>query len=387
MSLKIWNKNFVLLTIANFLMCSTYYSLIAALPVYLAGPLGASKTMVGLVLACFTVASVIIRPFTGFALDSYGRKAVFLLALLIYTLLFGGYIFAVTILIMALLRFAHGLTWGVTTIAASTVAVDIIPTARRGEGIGYFGVSTTLGMAVGPVMGIFFWQRWGYNALFISTLLSSMASLACARLIRFPKLKFRKEKIPFNGRNLFEKRAIIPSLNLMVLMSTYGGLLSFIALYGREIGIANSSGFFLLFALGIGTSRFTSGKVFDRSGPKNILSICIGLLIIGYPVLALIPNVYGYYGAAVILGFGIGVVFPVFQTMVNNLTKPERRGTANSTLYTFLDLGMGLGMVLMGFNAHHFSMRLALLLWAAVCIAGLVIFRLITMPHYERFKL
>lgn len=387
MPLKIWNKNFILLTASNFLMCLTYYSLIAALPVYIADNLGADKSMIGLVLAAYTIASVLIRPFSGFALDKYGRKIVFLISLVLYSIFFGGYFIAVTIVLMTILRFVHGLSWGVTTISASTLAVDIIPINKRGEGMGYFGVSTTLGIAVGPLLGLLFWHRWGYNGLFISTMISSFAALLCAWFIRYPKMRFRKEKIHFSWRNLFEKHAVLPSVNLMIIMSTYGGLLSFIAIYAHEIGIKNSSGFFLLFALGIGISRFTSGKVFDKKGPCRILTICLSLLIIGYPLLAFVQNIFGFYSAALVLGFGIGVVFPIFQTMVNNLAVPERRGAANSTLYTFLDIGMSIGMMLMGFISHHTSISFGLLVWTAVCTAGLIYFIFFTLPHYEKYKL
>lgn len=365
-------------------MSITYYALIAALPIYLSVTLHAGKNVVGVVLASYTIASVIIRPFSGFGLDRYGRKTVFLIALLIYTFITCGYIVTNTIAWIIVLRLIHGLSWGVSTISSSTVAVDNIPSETRGEGIGYYSLSTTIGMAVGPMAGLFFWQHWGYGALFISAFLISLAALLCASMIHFEPLPFPRERIHFSWRNLLDKPSILPSLSLLIIMSTYGGLLSFIALYGKELGIKNSSGFFLLFAIGIGLSRFFSGKLIDRKGPQGILSFCIVLLMIGYPFLALVQNEVGFYTSALILGIGIGVVFPVFQTMVNNQAPSERRGAANSTLYTFLDIGMGLGMLLMGSISHHSSIQTALLIWSAICFIGLIHFNLQTMPHYKK---
>ena len=120
MSQKIWNKAFILLILSNLLTCITYYSLISALPVYISEELHANKSIVGIVLASYIVASVLIRPFSGFALDKFGRKTIFLSSLLLYAFIFTGYPFAASVLFLIVLRFAHGFTWGITTIAAST---------------------------------------------------------------------------------------------------------------------------------------------------------------------------------------------------------------------------------------------------------------------------
>ena len=380
---KMWNRDFILLTLSNFFMCITYYALISALPVYLVNELHAGKSQVGVVLAAYTIASVIIRPFSGFALDKFGRRTVFLLALIFYTSLFIGYLVAFSIVALIALRFAQGLTWGVTTISGSTVAVDIIPTAQRGEGIGYFALSTTMGMSVGPIVGAFIIHHGGYSELFISALFISLASLFMAYLIRLPKKLTSKRDIEFSVENLFHRKSILPSINLMVIMTTYGGLLSFIALFGREIGIENTSLFFLIFAIGIATSRLTSGKTFDRKGPLGILTFCLILMIIGFPLLALVRNAAGFYISALIIGFGIGVVFPTFQTIVNNLANNGNRGAANSTLYTALDLGMGLGMMISGLIAQYISISALFLISAVVCLVGLAFFRLKVNGYYQ----
>ena len=145
--------------------------------------------------------------------------------------------------------------------------------------------------------------------MFLAAFLTSAISLACAYNIRH----YRKGiKIPpkLSVNTLFDKSVILPSLNLLIIMSTYGGLLSFIAIYGREIGVQNTSIFFLLLSIGIAISRFTSGKAFDRNGPKSILTLCLCLLAAGFPLLALVQNAAGYYSAALFIGFGLGVVFP-----------------------------------------------------------------------------
>ncbi len=381
---KMWNKDFILLVMSNFLMYITYYAVISTLPIYLVSELHSTKSQVGVVVAVYTIASVLIRPFSGFTLDKYNRRMVFILALACYATFFAGYWVAITVSTMMFLRFAQGLTWGFTTITGSTIAVDIIPAAKRGEGIGYFSLSTTLGMSVGPVIGLFVCHDWGYNTMFISAFFISLASLGCAYAINLPRQLLDQKEISFSWNNLFDKDSILPSINLLIIMSTYGGLLSFIALYGREIGIQNTSYFFLIFSLGIAISRLTVGKAFDRNGPRKIITICLMLLILGYPMLASVKNAAGFYLSAIVIGFGIGVVFPTFLSIVNNLADSEHRGAANSTLYTALDLGMGLGMITSGLIAQHISLSAIFLVNALICIAGLIFFRLHVLNLYEK---
>ena len=308
---------------------------------------------------------------------------IFLLALVLYALLFAGYLAALTIAAIIVLRFAQGLTWGFSTVAGSTIAVDIIPVSKRGEGIGYFSMSTTLGMSVGPVIGLFICHHWGYTAMFIAGVFISLASLACAYAIHLPDKFLVGKQIEFRWNALFDETSVRPSVNLFIIMIPYGGLLSFIALYGRELGIQNSSLFFLIFAVGIAVSRFTSGKAFDKSGPRRIITLCLMLLIFGFPLLASAKSWIVFYFSAIIIGFGNGVVFPTFQSMVNNLADAEHRGAANSTLYTAVDLGMGLGMIMAGLIAQYISISAIFLISSFVCAIGLIVFRLYVLKYYE----
>ena len=386
MASKLWNRNFTLLTLSNFFMCSAYYSLISTLPIYISNELHSPKSIVGLVLASYIVASVLVRPFAGFGLDKYGRKTIFIVSLLLYAFVFNGYLVAWTVAVMVLVRFAHGLTWGLTTTSNSTVAVDIIPAGKRGQGIGYFGISTTLGMALGPVIGSMIFQHGGYSSMFIAGFIISLASMGMAASMRFTDVVPAKS-LEFKLSTLFETTTLLPSLNLLLIMITYGGMLSFVALYGRELGIHNPAGFFLIYATGVIGARFAMGKFFDRHGPRMILLICLSMLIAGFPVLALLQNPLGFYGAAVILGFGNGVVFPTFQAMTNNMVQQNRRGAANSTLFTSVDIGMGAGMILVGSIAQAFSISAAFVVCSGICVVALLFFIFFTIKYYEKNKL
>lgn len=378
---ELWNRNFTLLTLSNFLMCSAYYSLISTLPVFISTVLNSAHGTVGLVMAAYAIAAILIRPFCGFGLDYFGRKTIFITSLLVYGLIFNTYIVALTVWGLLAVRFAHGLTWGLTTTSNSTLAGDIIPAEKRGEGFGYFGVTTTAGMAIGPLLGSFILEHGGYQVMFLTGFGLSVVSMVMAALMRYPGYR-RPENLVFTWKSLLEKKTVIPAMNLLITSLSYGGLLSFIALYGKEIGIENPSGFFLIYALGIITARFSAGKAVDRHGPRRIIIICLSLLVIGFPLLALVKNAYGFYFSAVILGFGHGVVWPTFQAMINNIVLPHRRGAANSTAFIAMDLGMGLGMIIAGAVSQVFSISVAFLFCSGFCAAGLFIFLRITLRHY-----
>jgi len=386
MNERIWNTNFIFLILSNFLMYITYYAILSALPIYLVNDLQASKMQVGLVVGVYTIASVMVRPFSGFALDRFGRRTLFLSALVLYTLFFAGYLIALSITAIILLRFAQGLTWGITTVAGSTIATDIIPASKRGEGIGYFALSTTLGMSVGPVVGLFICHQWGFPAMFVSGCLISLGSLACAYSVHLRKRFVVGKRIPLTWGSLFDRKSILPSANVFITMIAYGGLLSFIALYGREIGIHNSALYFLIFSIGIAASRISIGKVFDKQGPRKILTFCMVLLLIGFPMLAMARGAVLFYLSAIIIGFGNGVIFPTFLSMINNLVDSRHRGAANSTLYTAVDLGMGVGMIMAGLIAQHLSLSAIFWINALVCAAGLLFFRFLVIKNYERHR-
>lgn len=384
---RLWTKDFIFLAIANLLMAIAFYFMLPILPVYLVDKLGATRSEIGLVLSFYTIAALIIRLFSGWAIDTYGRKAIYLTAFFLFSLTFISYPFAYTILLFLLVRFSHGLTWGVLTTSSSTIAVDIIPSARRGEGIGIFGLSMTIGMAIGPMLAIFITGDSRYFLLFISAISITTVGFLLALMVRYPKFTILKSARSLTLKGLIEKSSLPISLTMMLIMFTYGGLLSFISLYGKEIGIENSGPFFLILSLGIGISRILSGRVFDRSGPKAISMIGLLSLLIGFPLLGLLNSSIGFHISAAILGLGFGVIMPTFQTMINNMVQPNRRGAANSTFFTAFDLGIGLGMIGTGVLSQHFGFTLTFLVFSFLILISSLLFLTSSVKHYISYEI
>jgi MFS family permease len=185
-------------------------------------------------------------------------------------------------------------------------------------------------------------------------------------------------------RNLLESSALPVTFNLLIINISYGGLVSFVSLYSIKTGVGNTGLFFIMFAVGITFARIYMGRVFDRHGPKALAIGGIILLAIGHLMLGVLVNKVAFIATACLIGLGSGVVFPTFQAMVNNLATPQRRGAANSTLFSGLDLGIGLGMLLTGYLAHSLGLPHTYLLYGFLNIIALLIFVFIVLPHYQK---
>lgn len=378
---KLWTKDFSLITLANLLMAIAFYFMVPILPIFLKDVFLATEGEIGIVLSFYTIAALLVRPFAGYALDAGGRYSIYVGSLLLFTLIFFGYIWATSILFVLIVRFMHGLTWGSMSSAGSTIAVDLVPYKRRGEGIGIFGLSMAIAMAVGPVIAITITGDDNFNKLFFSAVAFSSLGLLLALLVRVPKMNFSKKK--FSIQSLIEKKSLPVSLNMFFVTIPYGGIISFIALYGREIGIESSGLFFLLLAVGITTSRVLSGRSFDRKGPQKISMLGLVLLILGLPILAFYPTVIGYHLAALILGFGFGIIMANFQAIANHKVEAKKRGAANSTFLTFFDLGIGAGMLLVGYLIQITNYSNAFALCAIIEVCSLLIFIFYTMQRFR----
>lgn len=383
---SIFKGNFVLVFFASLLMFTAFYIMLPTLPVFLTKILQIDEAKTGIILSVYTLAALLIRPFTGFMIDRYGRKYFYILALLLFALFFAGYPLAVTFALMLVIRFMHGLVWGVATTTGSTLIVDIVPAERRGEGIGIYGLAMTIPMALGPLAGLKLSAGGNYDLMFLCAGALALSGFVLTLLIKYPSLPLHIQA-GFKLKNLIESSSLRITLNLLIINISYGGLVSFVSLYALETGIGFTAVFFIVFAAGITLARLYMGKIFDRHGPRLLAISGIAFLVVGQSTLGIFISVYGFMFAAFLLGLGSGIVFPTFQAMVNNLAPPQRRGAANSTLFTGLDLGIGLGMLITGYLAHRIGLPETYLLFGGLNVLALVFFLTVSFTHYQKHKL
>jgi len=380
---SIFRGNFVLVFFASLLMFTAFYILLPTLPVFLTRELNIEEGQTGLILAVYTLAALLIRPFTGFMIDRHGRKFFYIIALLLFALVFVSYPFAGAFMIMLFVRFAHGLVWGIATTTGSTLIVDIVPPQRRGEGIGLYGLAMTIPMAMGPFTGIQLTQNNNYTLMFLFAGAIAFAGFLLTLLIKYPVVPHASKSV-FSFRNLLESTSLPVTFNLLIINISYGGLVSFISLYALKTGLGHTGIFFIVFAVGITLARIYMGKIFDRQGPKVLSVTGILLLAAGHVILGLFISTAAFMTAGFLLGLGSGIVFPTFQAMVNNMVLPQRRGAANSTLFSGLDLGIGLGMLITGFLAHEIGLPHTYLIYGALNLLALIYFLFVSLAHYQK---
>lgn len=379
---RLWTRDFIFLASGNLFMCIGFYFLIPALPVYVVDVLKADKSEVGYILAAYTLSAMIIRPFTGMALDLWGRKWIYIVSFALFSILLFIYPLMTGFLLLLILRFIHGFAWGITTTANATVVIDAIPAAKRGRGIGYFGASFTVAMAVGPMIALFILSFSDYSAMFATAGIIALVGFVMILFVKFPEFVPPKEKKSFSWSRVIEKSSLLICVPQLLFGMTYGGVVSFITLYGKEMNLLLAGPFFIIIACGIFISRLFAGHIFDKMGPYWLVISGFGTAIAGFLLLSLMQDPAGFLLSAFLIGLGGGILMPTFQTMVNNIVPGERRGAANATIFTAFDLGIGMGALVLGLLSESIGLAYMYLFCTIILSAGLAFYFLFVHSVY-----
>lgn len=387
---KLWNSNYIKVWCSNFLMYFSFMLLTPLLPLYLSDTYGADKQIIGLVLSGYAIAALCIRPFSGFFVDSFPRKAVLLLFYFLTAAFFAGYLIAGSLTIFAIFRTLHGAPFGATGVSLSTVAIDVLPSSRRAEGIGYYGLSNNIATAISPGVAMFLFAHYhSYDMLFALSLICSLIGLIVNSTLKLKKRELIKEKSTISLDRFFMLKGWAHFLVILSVAVAYGILSTYVAIYGKEeLGITSGTGlFFTLFAVGLIISRLTGSRSLRKGMILRNASMGIIVSVSGFILFAAVHNPVGYYLAPFIIGLGNGHLWPAFQMMFINMAPNSQRGTANSTLLTSWDLGMGIGMFAGGAIAEHISYHIAFWSGTLFYVVGVIFYFTYVRGYYIRHKL
>lgn len=368
---KIFHKGFILACCFNFLFFMAFYMLIPVLPQYLLEDLHAGKGVTGVLLSIYVLSALAVRPWSGYIVDTYPRKKVFLLCALAYALVFWGYLWITPLLLFGLWRFVHGFVFGMANTASVTVATDMIPPERMGTGVGFFGLTNAVPMAVGPMLGTVIYNSSGAVAVFYTAVALSGASTVLSFFIPVSN-KADLEKAPAHT-NLFKKIYLPNAAKLGICLAgvgfAYGIVLNYITVFAKEVEITVNVGlFFLLLAIGMVFSRLIAGRFIDKG---HISFVIIGgtvLCCISLTILTFFPQSATFLATALLYGLGVGLVMPAYQTVFIKMAGPEQRGLANSSFFIAWDGGIGIALFTGGFIAQLSSFT-ALYVVGAVLLA------------------
>ena len=382
---------------ANFLLFFGFWLLMPILPFYLAEVFQANKATIGVVLSCYTIAALCIRPFSGYLLDTFARKPLYLLAYFIFTAMFAGYLVAGTLTLFILFRIIHGVSFGMVTVGGNTIVIDIMPSSRRGEGLGYYGLANNIAMSIGPMTGLFLHDASvSYPIIFCCSLGSCLAGMLCASAVKTPyKPPVKREPISLDRFILL--KGLPAGISLLLLSIPYGMTTNYVAMYAKQIDIQASTGFFFTFmAVGMAVSRLFSGKLVDRGKITQVIAAGLYVVIVSFFLLAACVYIIRwnsdactvlFFLIALMLGIGFGIMFPAYNTLFVNLAPNSQRGTATSTYLTSWDVGIGIGMLAGGYIAEISTFDKAYLFGACLTIVSTLYFHLKVSPHYHKNKL
>ena len=382
----LWNRNFIQCCISYFLMNIAYYVQVPTMPLYLSEELGIDNSQVGLVLSSYTIGVLCMRPFSGYLVDCFSRKYLYIFAFAMFSLFFVGYFWATTVLLLILIRLFQGTFMGLTSVSGNTITIDVIPSARRGEGLGFYGLAINIAMSLAPLIAVATYAKQGFNAVVWSSLAFSALGIFSVLFIRYP----RREKVkrpPLSLDRFILLKAIPAAITYMFVAVAYGMLLSFVVLYGKEIGVANAGYFFIYMAVGVGLSRLVSGRLIDGGKIHQVAICAMSCLIVMIAIFATVHNAYVFFASAFVIGVGFGIGVPAFQCLFVNVVPHSQRGTAMGTYFTAYDLGIGIGMLTAGFISSRWVLSAAYLTGAFSCLCALITYLIWTKSSYERHKM
>lgn len=387
---KLWNKNYTLAWTANFMLYFSFMLIVPILPLYLTDTYGAGKHTIGFVLSGYTITVMLIRPFSGYIVDSFDRQKAMMFFYALTFIICGLYLIGGSLLVFTIIRTLHGGPYGATIIGTSTVAIDALYPSRRAEGIGYYGLSNNLATALSPSIGIFIYEMTrNFQFLFLLSMICCGIGLFVTSQIKLRARETVQNKLPrMSWDRFFLKRGWRQAIIIGCFGLSYGVLSTYLAIYGRErLGITGGTGmYFLLLSVGLMLSRIQGGRALRDGKVVHNAAMGVSVSVFGYIMFAAVPDMWAYYASAIIIGLGNGHMFPAVQTMFIQLAEPSRRGTANSTLYSSWDAGVGIGIVFGGMLAETIGYSAAFWMGAIVNVFGVLFFFTSVRPTFERLK-
>ena len=388
---RLWNSNYIKVMIANFSLFTAFYLLTPLLPLYLHETFGATKDVIGLVLSGYTITALLFRPFSGFFVDSFPRKTVLMVCFTAFAIFFAGYLTASTLLLFTIVRTLHGGPFGALTVANSTVAIDVLPSSRRNEGIGYYGLSNNLAMAIAPSFAVFIYaETHNFQLLFWLALIVATFGLIIDATVKLPQKAPVQAKRALSLDRFFLQRGWLLGINMVFFGFCFGVLSNYLAIYGKQVmGITGGTGtWFMLCSVGLILSRLQGGRALRKGLLTHNAAEGMVISLVGYTLFILMPtlstyifhlpsnilHLVGYYSSALLIGLGNGHMWPAFQNMMISMAHHNERGTANSTILISWDVGMGLGIFLGGILAELYGYATAFWTVAIVNLTGVLLF-------------
>lgn len=379
---KIWNKKFILLFITNLLMMATFYASVPILPIY-CQQIGVTGSKIGIVLTAMSVTTVLFRPFAGYILDNFNRYHVYMLFLALFCLPFLGFVAFPIYGALVTIRLYMGVVYSVCGSATTTLAGDVLPQNKVGQGVNRFALTISLGMAAGPFIGIQVQNHMSSKASFIVLFVLTVLALICVSFcrIKYPKVKRKK----FVLADAFYKPALPFMFNMIFIMIPFGAVIAYSSIFAQEKGLsAVIPYFYICLVAGMLISKFSTQKLIDAGKHKILVIISLIVLLLTMGSYYVMASAVHLLLAGFLLGLGYGILQPLFQSFVTGTTPAPKRGAANATYLLSYDIGIGIGSFVMGMFQESIGLQMGFAVTAVAYIIGGVIYALYVDRYYAK---
>jgi len=372
----VFTRDFSLAILANLFSFASMYVLLATLPLYVVA-IGGTVSDAGVVLACFTLSAVVVRPVVGRLSDRRAKKAIMLGGAVILAVSSLLYAPVHSVPLLMAVRVFHGVGWAAFGTAASALAADLAPLSRRGEAMGYFGVGMNVAMAIGPALGVFLVGWTGYGSLFLTAMVLGAAAALTTAGIAEPRRAPGQGALQRGWRSFILPSALFPSAVLFTNALTYASVVALLPLFADEAGLGNPGLFFTVFSVVVLVLRGPLGRVSDRRGRVAVVAPGLSVTFVALLVLSQAHSTAMMLVVAVLYAVGVGAAQPTLMAMTVDRAGPQERGAAMGTYTTAMDLGIGVGSVVwgvvaqsLGFGAMYVAAGLMGLVGVALLLAG-----------------
>ncbi|WP_374054829.1 MFS transporter [Rossellomorea sp. FM04394] len=376
----IWTRPFFMALINNFFIFLVFYSLLTVLPLYVIDELQGTEGEAGLATTIFLLSAIIVRPFSGKMIERFGKRKTLILSVLFFGISSFMYFWVNDFYLLMGLRFFHGIWFSISSTVLVAIAADMIPSHRKGEGLGYFAMSMNLAVVAGPFISLALVQWISYTTLFLGLALVIVIGFLCSFGIQVMEEGVEsKEPRRLTFKDLVEVKAIPIALVGFLTSFAYSGIMSFISVYAKSIGLFESvSLFFVVFAAAMLLSRPFTGRLFDRSGPDAVIYPSLFIFAIGLILLSATHSVVLLLIAGTLIGFGYGALLPSFQAMSIQAAPKKRTGHATATFFIFYDLGIAVGSFVLGVVSFQLGFSALYIICALVVLLTVLAYKFVT---------
>lgn len=355
---KLFNTGFITITTINFIVFLIYYCFVVITAKFATSELGANPAQAGFAAGIYIIGTLIARLYIGKKLELIGRKQMLRFGAIIYLITTIAYLISTNIIILDTVRFLNGFAYGTISTAANAIVTAYIPKSRNGEGINYYGLSTSLAAAIGPFIGILLLPIVGFKSVIIlAIVLSVMVTVACYLFpVQNIELTDDHKKLlnSWSLNTFIEYKVLFISIVAFLIGLSYSSVLGFLSIYADNLGLSTAGAFFfVVYALIITLTRPFAGQIFDAKGENAVMYPSFIFLAIGLLTLSYTTTSFMLLLSGALIGLGYGTFMSNGQAVCLKLVESSKVSIALSTYFIGLDLGLGFGPYALG-TVHSF---------------------------------